>query len=95
MTDKRSKHERGLFNVGLEAALKYPKSKLWAKVNSSDNFYWAVRTIIHDAILDDVVLILDKNDTEWLNDVCRDNEKKLKEFISKIAAEAYIKLNEK
>ncbi len=93
MTEKqKQRYEHGLFNIGLEAAIKHPKAKLWAGANNVDNFSLAIFGTIHNAVLDDVILLLDNDDSEWLNEACKNNEKKLKEFVSKIAAEAYGKL---
>lgn len=88
----KEKYEKELFEIGLKAALKHSKAKLWAKVNHCDNFCLAIRGTVEQAILDEAILFLTDEDTEWLNLVCKNNEKELKIFIKKIAQTAYEKL---
>jgi hypothetical protein len=91
-TQQRERFEAQLTEVGLKAARKHPRAKLWAKVNCCDNFALAVFREIEGAILDDVILAMDTHDTiesEWLNDVCANGEKKLRAFVLTIGRKAY------
>lgn len=72
MTKKtKERIERELTKVGLDAVLEHAKAKLFAKVNCEDNFALAMKMVAHDAIMDDVAGVLDKDDVEWFNEMCK------------------------
>lgn len=86
---KKQDYERGLFNIGLKAALKHKKAKLWAKANSKDHFYLAIKSDIESEIIGECILLLSDDDAEWLNEACAKGERELKAFIKKISDAAY------
>ncbi len=87
--------EKALFNVGLEAALKEKKAKLWANANCKENFSLVIFQTVSYAILDDICLLTDDNDIQWYNDMCKSGTKKYDAFILSICHEAYDKLRKK
>lgn len=92
---KKQNYESGLFHIGLEAALKHKKAKLWANVNSKDHFYLAIKSYIESAIIDECILLLSDDDAEWLNEACAKNEQGLKAFVKKISDAAYDRITKR
>lgn len=87
-----TKLEQSLFEVGLNAALEHPKARLWARANSAANFELVISYFIQNAIFDDILLLETDSEMKWMNEMCRNNSKKLNLFISEIVKEAHLRL---
>ena len=87
-----TKLEQSLFEVGVSAAIKHPKASLWARANSCADFGLVISKIIESALFDDILLLEKDSEMDWINEMCRNNSKKLNLFILEIVKEAHLKL---
>ena len=93
---KKEKMDKELAKVGLKAILKSKKVKLYAKVNHEDNFALHLAPVAHQAIIEDVSLLLTPDEIDWLNIMCEKERgksvDKLDGFCLTIARQAYHQL---
>lgn len=97
----QEKHEEKLelylTEIGMKAVLKHPKAKLYANVNHVDNFALAMHTVAEQEIMDDVVMMFDRNsdpkDVEWWNKVSgrfpNEHKSKFYSMVKNICIAAY------
>ena len=80
--------------IGKKAALKHPEAKLRALVNHVDNFALWIESTIEAAIMDEVCLMLDAQDIQWVNENCSGAAHKSKIYAKsiKIAHEVWAQL---
>lgn len=94
--------ENKLREIGLKAAINAPRVKLYAKVNSEDNFSLYIFNTIDTAVMNEIcdkTISSDKEINrkwaEWYNSMFDKNTKKFDKFIMDIGREAYKKIREK
>jgi hypothetical protein len=83
-----------MVKIAVEAILKHPKAKLYAKVNPEDKFQLAMHPTAQNAILGEFIEQddLGVNITNWYNNICANKFKKMEELIATACKTAYTSL---
>ncbi len=104
LQERAAKHHENttkiLRPIGIQAAVKHPKAKLWAKVNHEDNFIQAIKSTVHDALVGEIAKFLIPEDLAWFNTMLErprissncGSGTKFDAFVMDICREAYILL---